>query len=123
MVNADKALGDTFLDPDLEYLLVTSLRVSLDILATGLESKLIGSLHSSCLLETIIRRSIILFNNNKMSACIQLFQGSQARLDLQAQVELYVGGTFLAFLELAVHVGAMLVPLGQILFGCNIRVV
>jgi len=112
LVNADKALGDTFLDPDLEYLLVTSLRVSLDILATGLESKLIGSLHSSCLLETIIRCSIVLFYNNKMSALIELLKSSEASPVFQAEVELNVRSALLSFLELAVHVGAMLVPLG-----------
>jgi len=76
----NETLGDTFLDPDLEYLLVPSLSVPLDILSAGLESKLKGSLQSSCLLETIIRRSIILFNNNKMGAFIQLLKGSHARL-------------------------------------------
>jgi len=119
----DKALGDTFLDPDLEYLLVPCLRVSQNVLSAGLESKLIGSLHSSCLLETIIRRSIILFNNNKMSALVQLFQSSEARPVFEAEVELNVRSALLSFLELPVDVGAMLVPLGQILFGSNVRVV
>jgi len=108
----NKALGDTFLDPDLEYLLVTSLRVSCDILSAGLESKLIGSLHSSCLLETIIRRSIILFYNNKMSALVKLFQSSEARPVFKAEVELNVRRALLTFLELPVNVGAMLEPLG-----------
>ena len=108
----DKALGDTFLDPDLEYLLVACLRVPQNILAAGLESELIGSLHSACLLETIIRCSIILFNNTKMSACVQLFESSEARAGFEAEVELYVRSALLSFLELAVHVGAMLVPLG-----------
>lgn len=108
----NKALGDTFLDPDLEYLLVPSLRVSQYVLAAGLESELIGSLHSSCLFETIIRRSIILFNNNKMSAFVQLFKSSEARAVLEAEVELNVRSALLSFLELAVDVGAMLVPLG-----------
>lgn len=31
--------------------------------------------------------------------------------------------TFITFLELAVHIGAMLVPLGEVLFGSNVRVV
>lgn len=76
----NKTLGDTFLDPDLEYLLVPSLSVSLDILSAGLKSKLKGSLHSACLLETIIRCSIILFNNTKMSAFVQLLEECEARL-------------------------------------------
>jgi len=119
----NKALGDTFLDPDLEYLLVTSLRVSFDILSTGLESEFIGSLHSACLLETIIRRSIILFNNNKMSAFIQLFQSSQTMVSFEADVELNVWSALLTFLELPVDVGAMLAPFTEVLFGCNVRVV
>ena len=119
----NKALGDTFLDPDLEYLLVPCLRVSLDILSTGLESEFIGSLQSSCLLETIIRRSIILFNNNKMSAFIQLFQSCQTVITLETYVKLNMRSALLAFLELAVDVGAMLEPLGQVLFGSNVRVV
>jgi hypothetical protein len=119
----NETLGDTFLDPDLEYLLVPSLRVSLDILATGLESKLIGSLHSACLLETIIRCSIILFNNTKMSAFVQQLEPSKTSLVFEAEVELNVGRTFLTFLELTVNIGAMLEPIGQVLFGCNIRVV
>ena len=108
----NKALGDTFLDPDLEYLLVPSLSVPLYILSTGLESKLKGSLHSACLLETIVRCSIILFNNTKMSAFIQQLESSKASLGFEAEVELNVRSALLSFLELAVHVGAMLVPLG-----------
>jgi len=108
----NETLGDTFLDPDLEYLLVAGLRVSQNILAAGLESELIGSLHSRLLLETIIRCSIILFNNNKMSACVQLLEGRQPGLVLEAEVELNVRRAFLTFLELPINVGAMLVPLG-----------
>ncbi len=108
----NETLGDTFLDPDLEYLLVPCLRVSQNVLAAGLESKLIGSLHSSCLLETIIRCSIVLFYNNKMSALIDLLESSEASLQFQAEVELDVRSALLSFLELAVHVGAMLVPVG-----------
>jgi hypothetical protein len=119
----NKALGDTFLDPDLEYLLVPSLSVSLDILSAGLESKLKGSLHSSCLLETIIRRSIILFNNNKMSAFIQLLQSCQPVVGFHTNVELNVRRALLTFFELTVDVGAMLEPLGQVLFSSNVRVV
>lgn len=74
----NKALGDTFLDPDLEYLLVPSLRVPLYILSAGLESKLKGSLHSRLRLETIIRRSIIKFHNLKMTSFVVFFQGSHA---------------------------------------------
>ena len=119
----DKALGDTFLDPDLEDLLVPRLRVPLDILAAGLEAKLIGALHARLLLEAVVRGPIVKFDNLKMSALVQQLEPPEARLVLEAQVELNVGSALLPPLQLAVHVGTMLVPLGQVLLGGNIRVV
>ena len=119
----DKALGNTFLDPDLEDLLVARLRVPLDILAAGLEPKLIGALHPRLLLEAVVRGPIVKFDNLKMSALVQLLEGSHARLAFQAQVELDVRSALLTPLKLAVHVGAMLEPLGQVLLSINVRVV
>lgn len=119
----DKALGDTFLDPDLEDLLVPRLRVPLDILAAGLEPKLIGSLQPGLLLEAVVRGPIVKFDNLKMSALVQLLEGCQAMVRFEANVELNVRRTLLTFLKLAVHVGAMLEPLGQVLLSVNVRVV
>lgn len=58
-----------------------------------------------------------------MSACVQLLEGCEPRLAFQAEVELNVRSALLSFLELAVDVGAMLEPLGQVLFDSNVRVV
>jgi len=79
----DKALGDTFLDPDLEYLLVPCLRVPQYILSTGFESELKGSLHSCCLFETIIRCSIVKFYNYKCSALVVFLQAGERGLQFQ----------------------------------------
>jgi len=119
----NKTLGDTFLDPDLEYLLIAGLGVSLYILSAGLESKLKGSLHSSCLLETIIRRAIIEFYNLKMTSFVVFFQTSKRSFLFEAEVELNVRSALLSFLELPVDVGTQLVPFTEILFGRNIRVI
>lgn len=77
----DKALGDTFLDPDLEYLRVPRLRVSQYVLAAGLESEFIGSGHSRLLLETIIRCSIVKFHNLKMTSFVVLLEASKGGLE------------------------------------------
>jgi len=108
----NETLGDTFLDPDLEYLLVPGLRVSQYVLAAGLESKLKGSLHSRLCLETIIRRAIIKFYNLKMTSFVVFFKSRKGSLFLEAEVELYVRGSLLPFLELPVYIRAELVPLG-----------
>lgn len=119
----DVALSNTFLDPDLEYPLVPSLRVSLDILAAGLKPKLIGPLHSGLLLETVVRCPIVKFDHLKMGTLVQLLEGSQTRLAFQAKVELDVGSALLPPLKLAIHVRAMLRPVGQVLLRGNVRVV
>ena len=51
------------------------------------------------------------------------FKSSEARAGFEAEVELNVRSALLSFLELAINVGAMLVPVGQVLFGSNVRVV
>lgn len=104
----DETFFHAALRSELQDLKVACLSVALDILASGLDSELPWSLESCLLLKAVIRRSIILFYNYKVSVIVVFFKSSESLLLVLwiNEEKLYMYSTLSTLLKLAVDVGA-----------------